>query len=249
MSGVSEPTLLLKTVASPHTVTMTPSMARELARANVVVWVGPEMEAFLADRLAPLAPSATLITLANLKPAAEGNATDNHAHDPHQWLDPRIALRWVTDIERGLIQHDPANAERYQTNGANLRERLIALDRKIAARLSSLPRKPYLVFHDAYHYFEARYELAAVGAIRLDPTRAPGPKTLSMLKQRSIESGVVCLFHEPQFDPKQARSLFEDQTIVFRELDPIGAGLMPGPNLYFELLTQMAEAFADCFRD
>ena len=166
--------------------------------------------------------------------------------DPHAWLDPRNAMAFVDTVAARLADLDPARAERYRANAAATAERLAALDREIERELAPLAERPYLVFHDAYQYFERRYRLAAAGSVVVDPGRPPGARRLSELRDRIRREGIECLFVEPQFEPRIAQSIAEGTGVRIGELDPLGAGLQTGTKLYPELLERLADALRDC---
>ncbi|HTO28004.1 MAG TPA: zinc ABC transporter substrate-binding protein, partial [Devosia sp.] len=179
MAGVGEPTLIVKGSASPHTYALRPSDAGALESADIVFWTGHGMELFLADALATLAGNATVVELADspgieLLPVREGGAFEAHsdgdeaehdAHDEHEhgegdmhfWLDPDNAKLMVTQIATMLAEADPENATAYQANAEAELVKLDALEAELAATLAPVADKPFIVFHDAYQYFEARF--------------------------------------------------------------------------------------------
>jgi zinc transport system substrate-binding protein len=173
---------------------------------------------------------------------------EGHAHDgddPHAWLDPANARAWLGVIAEELAEHDPDNATRYQANAAAAREELEALEADIAARLAPVQDVPYLVYHDAYQYFEARFGLAATGALSLSDAADPGPARIAALRDMAQEAGIACVFSEPQFDGARVTSVFGD-SVGHGVLDPLGSGHAPGPALYPALLEDMAGALAAC---
>ena len=168
-------------------------------------------------------------------------------HDMHLWLDPRNAAAMTRAIVATLSDADPANAERYIENGAALEARLAALDARLATELAPVRDKPFLVFHDAYHYLDARYDLAAVGAITVSPDRAPGAQRIQEIRDTIAERGAVCVFTEPQFEPRVVSRLVEDTGVRTGVLDPDAATAhAPGPDLYFELMDDLAASLVSC---
>lgn len=176
----------------------------------------------------------------------------DHAHDdtatldPHLWLDPRNAIAFTRAVADTLAATDPDHAEQYRANAAAQIERLRALDARLRERLAPIGDRSYLVFHDAYQYFERRYGLSPAGAIAVDPARPPGARRLAELRERINALGVQCLFTEPQFEPRIARVVAEGTGIRLDTLDPLGAELDPGAGLYDELLTRLAESLRSC---
>ncbi len=266
MAGIGSPHLLVRGGASPHDASLRPSDARALSAARLVVWAGPGLEAFLVKPLHALAGGARLLTLTEapgmillerraggvFEPLeaeeAGGEADHDHAEsvNPHLWLDPRNAIEIGHLAAAALAGLDPGNAPRYAANAARLAARLEALDRELAARLGPVAGIPFAVFHDAYPYFEARYSLRALGALTVDPTVPPGAKRLATLRQRLREEGAICVFAEPQFRPAVVAALAEGTGARAARLDPLGAGLRPGPEAYFTLMRELADGLAGC---
>jgi len=177
-----------------------------------------------------------------------GHGHEGHAHDgddPHAWLDPANARAWLGVIAAELAEHDPENAARYAANAAAAREELAALEAEIAARLAPVQDVPYLVYHDAYQYFEARFGLAAAGALSLSDAADPGPARIAALRDLAQEAGIVCVFSEPQFDGARVASVFGD-SVRHDVLDPLGSRHAPGPALYPALIEDMAATLERC---
>ena len=141
---------------------------------------------------------------------------------------------------------DPDNAARYGANLVRLVARLADLDRELADRLDPVKDRPYVVFHDAYQYFERRYDLNAVGAISLGPQRRPGARRLSEVRRQIQATGALCVFAEPQFEPALVATVIEGTAARAAVLDPLGADLMPGPDAYFELMQNLAGNLVEC---
>jgi zinc transport system substrate-binding protein len=181
--------------------------------------------------------------------ADDEHSADGHgrnAHDMHIWLDPENAKAMATAIADALAKVDPARAETYAGNAKELHRRLQALDEEMRAKLAPVAGKPYIVFHDAYQYFEARYGLSPAGAITFSPERAPGAKTLSEIRERIRTSGAVCVFREPQFEPGLVKTVTAGSAARIGVLDPIGADIPAGAEAYPALLIQMASSLRGC---
>jgi len=264
MAGVGEPLLLIKGAASPHSYSLRPSAARALSKAQLVFWIGGNLEAFLGKPLASLASRARLVELAEapgmlLLPTREGGAwgapddepandeAHQHGqHNPHIWLHPGNAAAIVRIAVTALAELDPANAATYRRNGAAVEQRLAALEREIAAALAPVKDQPYLVFHDAYQYFEAHFGTRAVGAITVSPDRAPGARRLYEIREKIFASKAVCVFSEPQFEPALVKTVVRSTSARTAVLDPLGAGERAGPEAYFQLMRGLAGALKDC---
>ncbi|SLN59106.1 zinc ABC transporter substrate-binding protein [Oceanibacterium hippocampi] len=180
---------------------------------------------------------------------------DDHDHghgeldlDMHIWLDPENAIAMSARIAAVLGARDPDNAANYTANAARLDARLRALDQSLATRLAGFAGRPYVVFHDAYQYFERRYGLAPAASITVSPDQSPGARRLHEIRKTIVEAGAACVFVEPQFEPAIARMLVDDTATRIVMLDPLGATLQPGDNAYFLLMEGLAGAFEDCFR-
>lgn len=181
--------------------------------------------------------------------AGNPDHSDGHGHsgiDTHIWLDPRNAIRLTEHAADVLAHIDPANAERYRSNADAQIERLQELDAELDGMLHAARERPYLVFHDAYQYFERRYDLAAAGSVTVEPDRAPGARRINELGQRIEQDNIVCIFAEPQFEPRVIHVVSEGTAARTAELDPLGAHIDPGPEAYFNLLRNMARDLEDC---
>jgi len=319
MQGIGEPVLLIEGGASPHAYSLRPSEAEALQNADVVFWIGDEMETFLEKPLEALPKQAKVVALHEadgvvLLPFREGgdweahadheehkedhghrddhghehaekhadehdhghehaekhgdehdhghaedhaeHHDDDHAHgghahgenDMHIWLDPSNATAMVTRMVGVLSEVDPANAPRYQANGDALKTRLTALNSGIDGKLRPVKTTPYVVFHDAYQYFDKRYGLSPAGSITVDPDRKPSAQRLYSIRKKILDSGAVCVFSEPQFEPGVVTTVIEGTDARTALLDPLGADLPPGPDAYFVLLNNLATDLRSCLK-
>jgi zinc transport system substrate-binding protein len=273
MDGVAEPSLLIEGAGSPHGYSLRPSQARALSQAQLVFWLGEDLETFLVKPLASLAGNAEVVELAAAPdlirlPTREAGVRvhghEGHGEDEddvrvsdedrgpsgetdmHLWLDPRNAGAMTQAIVAELARVDPANAAHYEANGAALGERLDRLDDALEGRLMPVRDRPFVVFHDAYQYLEARYGLNAVGAITVDPKRRPSARRLQDIRAEVGELEAACVFAEPQFEPALVATIVEGTEARSAELDPLGAALDPGPEHYFRLLEGLADSLVDC---
>lgn len=172
---------------------------------------------------------------------------DGHAeHDGHLWLDPANAKAMVSAIAATLAEADPAHAAAYRANAAAAAAGLDALDAEIAATLAPVADRPFVVFHDAYHYLEHRYHLNAVGAITVSPERRPSAQRLTEIRAKIAGLAAACVFAEPQFEPALVDTLIEGTAARKGVLDPEGATMSEGPELYATLMRTNARALAGC---
>ena len=275
MDGVAEPALVLDGGQSPHTYTLSPSEANTVARADLVVWVGPALESFLQRPVRNLTePAARLrlmaaegVTSLRTRESGVWEAGHGHGHgnggdhkhgaespdaartDPHIWLSPANARAIVAAVAARLKRIDPAHAETYAANAERLAARLTALDRELDELLAPVREEAYAVFHDAYHYFENHYGLQPVGSVTLSPERQPSAHRIHAVREALTARGAVCVFREPQFAPDLVRTVTEGVDVKTGVLDPVGANLDPGPELYFTLMRELGRGLRDCLQD
>ncbi len=181
--------------------------------------------------------------------AHEEHAHEEHAHDEgdmHFWLDPENARLMVTQIAAVLSEADPDNATTYQANAEAELVRLEDLTAELNETLAPVAGKPFVVFHDAYQYFEARFGLEVAGAVTVSPEAMPGAARIDQLRARVAELGATCVFAEPNFEPAIVRTIVEGTDAKAGVLDPEGASLTEGPDLYPELLRGLATSLVDC---
>jgi zinc transport system substrate-binding protein len=171
---------------------------------------------------------------------------DHGGYDTHVWLDPRNAAAMVDAIAGALAQADPENAETYASNAEALKARLGRLEEEIAAELAPLAGRPFVVFHDAYHYFENRFGLEAAGTITVSPAVDPGARRIAEMQETVRTLDAACVFSEPQFEPRIVEVVAEGSDAATAVLDPLGSGIEDGPELYFDLMREMAASFRSC---
>ena len=248
MADIGEPRLLVPPGASPHAFSLRPSDARALAGADIVFRIGSDLEIFLDKPLAALV-SGIVVTLADApgmtqQPIAEHD--DGHGSDPHIWLSISNARRIADIAAQTLGAQDPDNAATYGRNLAALNERMDGLERDLRHQLRTAHKSPYIVLHDAYRHFEAEFGLQRAAAISLSPERRPGARRLREIRDLLAAQDIRCVFAEPQFPNAIAASITEGTNARLAELDPIGADLTTGPELYFDLMRNLGRALTDC---
>ena len=267
MDGAGEPELIIQGANSPHTFSLRPSDARNIQDADVIFMVGDALETSLAGSIDTLGREARVVKLADTDglmrlPLREGATFEDHDHDHeaegdeedhedesfdmHIWLDPVNARTMVGAIAETLSAADPANGPAYESNAQAAYGRLDELIDRIDADVAAVRGRPFIVFHDAYHYFEDRFELGAAGSASVSPDRPPGARRITELRERVRDLGVVCVLAEPQFDPRLVNVIIEGTSAQSGTVDPLGASLDSGPDMYFMLLHDMAASFTDC---
>lgn len=262
MAGVGVPTLIVDGNVSLHDYSLRPEDAERIAAARLVFWVGPMLETFLQKPLVDGTPRAEVIRLADA-PGVEllqtrqgggwgADAADQDwsaarpGADGHIWLDPVNARRIVAAVMAALSGADPEHAPRYTRNAVDLYHRLDGLDAAFRPKMAPLVGKPFVVFHDAYQYFERRYTLKAVGAIIAGPGQSLSPRRLQEVRHRIRVSEVRCVFGEPQVPAALMKSITAETTVRTGTLDPEGIAIEAGPDLYFTLLTGMVDELGKC---
>ena len=263
MAGAARPQLLIEGVGSPHSYALRPSQAQALGRADLVFWMGAALERFLVKPLGALAADAMVVELSasdgvrTLATRSGGlwaghEAEDDHSAgeaghvDMHLWLDPRNAAAMVAAIAAALSTIDPERAALYQANATRLDADLARLDADLAARLAPVRDRPFVVFHDGYHYLEHRYGLNAVGSIAVDPLRRPGAGRLREIRARLAAREVDCVFAEPQFTPALVDTVVAGTGARTGVLDPLGANLDAGPAHYALLMETLSRSLVSC---
>lgn len=251
--GVSEPDLLVAPQRSPHDFQLTSSTLQSLLSAELVIWVGDGVEGFMQRVSRRIDDDATLVLTEHvdeLLPLRD-HGHDDHDHgevDQHIWLSIDKMQQVAEIIAERLIAIDPEHSAQYRQNLANTQARLTTLDQQLSQQLAPVADQAYVVFHDAYQYFEHQYGLNSVAAV-MSPDRAGSSLARQFqLRQMLSEQAVQCVFSEPQFSNQQIRSLVGDRYRV-AQLDPLGATVAPGPDHYQQTMQGMADALVNCLGD
>ena len=283
MDGVGTPGILVDGSSSPHTFQLKPSHATMLQEADIIFWIGEDLESFLETPLKSIAKNSRHITLMEsdeieLLKFREKNIFDDHDdhdehaddHDEHEeneehgaehddhdenghahgeydihfWLDPEIAKTIVKIVTRELSEIDPANSSAYNSNSAKALKEIDQLINDVKSKINRDAK--YVVFHDAYQYFEKRFGVEVIGALTVNPEVLPGAKQLAEIREVIEHENVNCLFSEPQFNPSIAETIARDTGVKAAIIDPLGAELDPGKDLYFDLIGDIASSFKSC---
>ncbi len=154
----------------------------------------------------------------------------------------------MTQLADRLGENYPDKAGALEDNRDRMLERIDEFDAELKERLEPVRGEAFVVFHDAYQYFEAHYGLNAAGSITVDPSRSPGARRISELRDRLSADDVTCLFTEPQFRPALAETIVEGHATRLGQLDPVGVDIQPGPDAWFELMDDLADGFLDCMK-
>ena len=331
MEGVAKPKLIVDGYASPHGFALKPSHAKMLQEADLIFWVGEDLESFLEKPLNTIAKKAENIELMEIKglnklkfrernifdghddhdhghkedkhkeddhddhdhkkkdghkeddhddhdhKKKDGHKEDDHdhghkkkddhddhddhghkkkddhddheghhhgEHDPHIWLDPINAKVILNEMVEHLIENDPNNESTYKSN---LTKALKDLDKLTLDVMTTLNKStPSIVFHDAYQYFEERFNVKVLGAFTVNTDVMPGAEQLAEIREIIEHDKITCIFSEPQFNPDIINAVAKDMDIKTGVLDPLGATLDPGNDLYFDLIKNMSKSFKGC---
>jgi zinc transport system substrate-binding protein len=263
MHGVGEPQVIIEGAASPHTYQMKPSDAAKLEQADIIFWVGHDMEKFMEKPLATLGAKAKIVELddapgliklptresGTFEPHDDGDAphTDgSEEYDLHLWLNTGNAKAMAAIIEKSLVEADPTNAQAYAKNLTDLDDRLDRLSAEIKTTVAPVKDKPFIVFHDAYQYFEKEFGVAIAGSITVSPENLPGAARIAQIHKKVEELKSTCVFAEPQFEPKLINVVLEGTNARTGVLDPEAGTLDKGEDLYSKMMLGIATSLRDC---
>jgi zinc transport system substrate-binding protein len=293
MDGVGKPDLIVDGFNSPHGFSMKPSHAKMLQNADLIFWIGEDLESFLEKPLNSIAKKAEKIELIEIKGLnvlkfRERNIFDEHDHDdhakkeddhddhakkeddhddhakkeddhddhdgheghghgeydPHVWLDPINAKVILKEMTEHLIENDSKNASTYKSNLDKALKDIDKLTMDVMTELNESTSS--IVFHDAYQYFEKRFNVKILGAFTVNTDVMPGAEQLSEIREIIEHDKVKCIFSEPQFNPDIIKVVAKDMNIKTGVVDPLGATLNPGKDLYFDLIRNMSASFKGC---
>lgn len=273
MDGIGEPKLLLTGKSSPHHYTLRPSEIKALQDADIIFWGGPLLETFLAKPLTVLPPSITIVELDKTKRLKllkvrqsalfaphthdhshgsqehehpHENAALSHQNDMHFWLDPDNAKILVDAIAQQLSNKDPVHQTHYLENAKRFKKKIEAIDHQIKQKLQPVQHHPFIVFHDAYQYFERHYGLTGVAAISLHPEIPPSVERLKSIREILRKTKAICIFSEPQFKSNIVQSIAAETNIRVGQLDPLGRSSNTPGNGYLNLLNNLSDEFSRC---
>jgi len=293
MDGVGKPDLIVDGYNTPHGFSMKPSHAKMLQNADLIFWIGEDLESFLEKPLNSIAKKAEKIELIEIKGLnvlkfRERNIFDEHDHDdhakkeddhddhakkedsnddhddhakkedghdeheghghgeydPHIWLDPINAKVILKEMTEHLVENDSKNASTYKSNLDKALKDIDKLTMDVMTELNESTSS--IVFHDAYQYFERRFSVKILGAFTVNTDVMPGAEQLSEIREIIEHDKVKCIFSEPQFNPDIIKVVAKDMNIKTGVVDPLGATLNPGKNLYFDLIRNMSASFKGC---
>ena len=277
MEGIGMPDLIIQPGATPHEYSLRPSEAAALQSADLVFWIGPDLTPWLEEAIETLAPAADLTTLMDIDGTVQlefredavfeahdhsdhadeddHDDHDDHAdhgdhagHDPHAWLSPKNAMTWLEVIAGRLSAVDPVNSDAYVANAASGRAVIEALMDEVDATLDPVRGRAFIVFHEAYQSFETDFDVSASGAISISDASDPSPARIAEIRGQIAEQGVDCVLAEPQFNPGLVATVLRGSDAQMGIVDPLGADLELGAELYPQLIRNLSNALAECLR-
>ncbi|MFO6300184.1 zinc ABC transporter substrate-binding protein ZnuA [Rahnella selenatireducens] len=261
--GVMPTEVLLPDGASPHDFALRPSDIQRMRTADLVVWVGPEMEAFMTKSAAQLPPNrqVEIAALPAVKPMLiKGSDDDEHDHDHddgdhhhgeynmHVWLSPEIARETAIVIHNKLVQLVPQKKQQLDENLSHFEETLTKADKNLGNILQPVQGKGYFVFHDAYGYFEKHFGLSPLGHFTINPEIQPGAQRLHLIRTQLVEQKATCVFAEPQFRPAVITAVAQGTKVRMGTLDPLGSGIELGADSYVNFLSQLTNQYLSCLK-
>ncbi|MDH0731457.1 zinc ABC transporter substrate-binding protein [Pseudomonas sichuanensis] len=269
--GVGEPEVLVPAGSSAHSFSLKPSTVRDIQAADIVYWIGPDLEGYLSKSLTTR--SGKTVAIQNLpglhirhfgeehehaehgheEPMEHSPAGDDHddqhrpgSVDAHLWLRPNNALVIAKQMATDLSAADPQNAARYQANVEAFSERLSKQDQQLKARLTPLATKSFFVFHQTFDYFEEAYGLSHTGVLAIGGEVRPGARHVAEMRAKLEAAGPSCLFSEPPVRPKLSDTLASGLPVRFAELDALGYGVAVKAGGYTELMSRVGDELAKC---
>ena len=255
MAGIGAPDLIIRHGALPHAYSLRPSEAAALEKADLVFWVSEGLTPWLKSRLEILASKARVVELMKADGAIElpyregatfANHDDHNVIDPHGWLDPENGKAWLGVMASELSKIDPSNTDLYFQNAAAGTLEISEAVARIDEALISVRGVRFIVFHDAYQYFERRFGISASGSILVGDALAPNPARIIEIRGQVAEMGIGCVFSEPQFNPGLVASVFRDAEVSTAVIDSQGIELALGMALYPQVLESIAKEIVDC---
>ena len=275
MAGIGMPDLIVDRGASPHEYSLRPSNAASLEVADLVFWISNGLTPWLDDALTTLARNAKVIELMDAKGATvlsfrEGATFETHSHqhkqdedghdehkhdedehatgnvDPHGWLDPSNGRIWLDVIATALSKIDPTNSDIYFANATQAKADIDTVISELEATLAEFRGTNFIVYHDAYQYFEKRFDVLAAGSISLGDVSDPSPARIAEIHQKVADLDMTCVFSEPQFNPELVATVVDGAKAKARVIDPLGTRLTLGVDFYLNLLRDIAQTMASC---
>ncbi|NWN91576.1 zinc ABC transporter solute-binding protein [Marinobacter adhaerens] len=242
--------------SSPHNYALTPSKRRALERADVIFWVGPDMETFLTRLLTGEEFGERSVALMQSETAlsAPEEHTGDHRHDhhhdseddPHIWVDPDMALSMAETIRDTLASQDGADKAALDRNLEAFRAAVARKEAQIRKQLEPLKNVSLFAYHSALTRFAAHYNLNVAGVLTLNPDRSPGARHIAGVQNSLRQANHPCLLTEPQFNRQWWRSITEGLNVTFSTWDPLATDIEVTANGYADFQQSIADAVLTC---
>ncbi|OON40540.1 zinc ABC transporter substrate-binding protein [Izhakiella australiensis] len=268
--GVTPVKVLLPDGASEHDYSLRPSDIKTIRNADLVVWIGPDMEAFMPKVVGqlPAKKSLEIASLTDVKPLLmrgseedeESETAGHHHHEDagehhhhgefnmHLWLSPEIARNAAVAIHAKLLELMPRSKDKLDANLQHFEAALAQSNKDIEKQLAPVKDKGYFVFHDAYGYFEKHYGLSPLGHFTVNPEIQPGAQHLHYIRTQLVEQKAVCVFAEPQFRPAVIDAVARGTNVRKGTLDPLGMDVRLGKDSYVKFLSQLSSQYTSCLK-
>lgn len=263
--GVINTDILLPDGTSPHTYSLKPSDLAKIKTAELIIWVGEDLETFMPTVLKNIDKNKQIElmdipTIKNLlrtstnnhdqqKTHTHNNDSDHDHHgeyDEHIWLSPKIANEIAQAVHDKLISIYPDKKDIFDENLNEFTVKLAETEQNIAKKLINVQNSGYFVFHDAYGYFESQFGLKNLGSFTINPAVQPGVQTVYAIKRELKEHQAVCVFREPQFSPAVIEKIVNGTDVHIGELNPLGTDITLSKNAYSQFLLKLTQQLLDC---
>ena len=263
--GVTNTDILLPDGASPHTYSLKPSDLAKIKTAELIIWVGEDLETFMPtvlknidkNKQIELMDIPTIKSLLRTstnnhdqqKTHTHNNDSDHDHHgeyDEHIWLSPKIANEIAQAVHDKLISIYPDKKDIFDENLNEFTVKLAETEQNIAKKLINVQNSGYFVFHDAYGYFESQFGLKNLGSFTINPAVQPGVQTVYAIKRELKEHQAVCVFREPQFSPAVIEKIVNGTDVRIGELNPLGTDITLSKNAYSQFLLKLTQQLLDC---
>ncbi|MCF6321380.1 MAG: metal ABC transporter substrate-binding protein [Rhizobiaceae bacterium] len=245
MKGVAVPYLLLGDNQPAHDAVLKPSQAKLLATADILFWIGPELETFLINPIRSLADNSEVVSLLGNNKLQLLHSTGSLI-DPHIWLSTGNAQIISALIKDTLIKIDPANRQTYLDNFATLEKELTGLKSDISTMLISAQSKKFLIYHNALAYFGKEFDVEMRSVSPGNEVLMPSAKQISDIRRLLRSGDYSCIFTDPLINSSAIASAAGDAKLNVVILDPLGSNLEPGLDLYVDMMKNISRAIADC---
>lgn len=253
MQGVGQPELLLSSSQSPHHYSLRPSERRKLAQADLIFWIGPRLESFIARVLNGLDKKTKIVSLINtegltLLPARSSVHNQKNRHtalDVHIWMNTANIEKMIDEITQQLISIDPDNSWQYRNNNKVLRKKISTLRNELSSKLKN-KHNPFLTYHDGYQYFEQEFNLKNIGFISSGSEIKPGARHIQTMKKLIRTQSVQCVFYDAPTEPPIMTSLLAGSNARAIELDSTGIRLAADKNTLWHIMHNLGESFQSC---